>query len=213
MMNALSLIRKIHWTGNKRTIRTEHRIPDHVLNQVRAFRDEGQYEDAIALLEEQDKRVMSGDNIALINLALARFGIGDYSGAHEALDRTEQALLDAQAAVLINRANIFKVEGEYEAALEAAYKAREIAPDRSASHLALIAVLEARQSPDDAAEVEQAAEIMRRAWASFEHYGDDPRSYLNDDMDFADLRKDPLRFERLFGYSPPGYAPSLEAEH
>ena len=204
MLTALTKVRKAHWEGNKRTFKTEHRVPDEILKKVRSCRDDGQFEEVVRLLEDEDlQQVLSGDHIALQNLALARFGLRDHAGAHEELDRAERALNLAFAAILINRANVYKIEGNYDAALEAALKAREFAPESSIPLLSLIAILEARGSPSDAEAVEQAAENLRKSWGSFEERGENPRLYLDSDMDYHDLREDSDRFQRLFGYFPP----------
>lgn len=191
---------KLQWHANKRTLPPPRKVPQEILERVDELRESGAFEEAVALLDAQPRDDLLGDNRALVRLGLARFGIADYDGALDAFELADRATDDAKARIAVNRANVLKVTGEFDAALEAACEARELAPGWFASHLIILSVLECRNGPGDRAAVERAAAEMREMWAEFRTNREFWR-YLMTDVDYSSLRRRP-EFVSLFGDPP-----------
>ena len=193
---------KLQWHANKRTQPPPEQVSQEILKRVDELRDSGAFEEALELLHAQPPASLLGDNRALVRLGLARFGIGDYDGALDAFERADRVMDDAKARVAVNRANLLKVKGDYDAALEAAYQARALAPRWFASHLIIMAVLECREGPSDRTAVKQAVAEMKQMWEEYRTNREFWR-YLMTDVDYSSLRLRP-EFVSLFG-DPPEY--------
>ena len=187
---------QIRWAANKRTLIRTRPIPEAIIDECRALSLAGAFDEAAHKLEAQPD--MAHDARALTDLALARFGGGDYDGALEALRQTTEVLDEMKSRVEVNRANILKVQGHYVEGLRTAYRARDLAPTWCGPHLMLVAILECRQAAGDRDMVKSTIEAMKNLWPA-SICDAQLHEYLRQDVDFSLLRRDgwyPELFEK-----------------
>lgn len=192
-----SRLRRMRWQANRRTLPQRH-VSTEVLDEVIDLREQGNFSGAVRLLEEQPADRMRLDNRALVHLALARYGMEDLDGAHDALDRAEHALTVARGKIALNRAALLKNEKRFAEALESAAFARKTIPDWSAAHLMIVGILETRREAGDRQAARDAVAAMKDMWPGWRHDAD-LFWYLLYDADFAALRTDDDEFAGLFG--------------
>ena len=183
------IVKALRWKGNKRTASEVRPVPPEVLSATDALRDEGRFEEATRLLESQSPTALSVDGVALVRLALSRFGSGDPDGALEALKEADSAADRQRAVVAINRANILKVQGKFEEALSAARQAVSLVPTFAEAYLVLIAVHACRNSQEDRIEVHRTFSSLGTAIPDWRQNEEIVR-YLVEDIDYARLRRD-----------------------
>ncbi|MDE0379299.1 MAG: hypothetical protein OXI20_08640 [Rhodospirillales bacterium] len=176
-------------------------MPYEVLGHVDELCERGEFDEAINLLEEQRPEVMTYDIRALSRLAVSRYGAGDITGALKALDAADGAIDHAKALIELNRSNILKVMGEFDAALKAAHRVRALAPQWCAGHLMVIAVHECRDLPEDRKAVKDAVDTMKKTWPGWRQDLEFWR-YLLTDADYSALRDSRHDFDTLFGDIP-----------
>lgn len=186
-MKVPPVVKAIRWRANKRTASEVPSIPTAVLSAADALRDEGKFEEATRLLESQPSSALSIDNVALVRLALSRFGSGDLEGALKALQDADTAIDRQRAVVAVNRANILKVQGSFDEALSAARQALDLVPTLAEAHLTLIAIHACRDNEEDRIEVHRAFSAMDIALPEWRQSQEVVR-YLYEDVDYAQLR-------------------------
>ena len=160
-----SRLRQMRWQANRRTLpfrKDQEYVSTEVLDAVIDLREQGNFSDAIRMLEEQPAKRMRLDNRALVHLALARYGMEDLDGAHDALDRADHALTLAKGKVALNRAAFLKNQKRFGEALESAVFARETIPDWCAGHLMIIGILETRREAGDRQAIRDAVACNER---------------------------------------------------
>ena len=191
--NRLSAMR---WRANKRTLPRPQRVPEEVLDRVEDLHRKGDFNGAVDDLKSQPSASLNNDNMALAGLAMSYFGMGDYDNALKTLDQADTAVSYAKARIEVNRSNILKVTGDFDAALKAAYLARQLKPDWAAPHLMVISIRECRGSEGDRSMLAEEVNTMNQLWPEWRE-DECLREYLQTDIDYADLRSRP-EFSKLF---------------
>ena len=194
------LMNRIRWQGNKRTIPAPKRVPEDVINEAATLFESGAFDEAVQRLEAQPSELLANDSRALVILGLSYFGQDDYDGALEALDSSAQILNEQKAKIEINRANVLKVKGDLNAALEAAYAAQRLLPKHNGPYLTIISILEYRYGPGYRSELKSIIDEMNRSWPEWKNDAEFWDFLLND-ADYASLRRDKDFFVEIFGKS------------
>ena len=189
-------LKAIQWRANKRTLPRPKRVPEAVLDRVDDLHRKGDFEAAVEELKSQPSATLDNDNMALAGLAMSYFGMGDYDNALKTLDQADAAMAYAKARIEVNRSNVLKVTGDFDAALEAASLARQLKPDWAAPHLMVIAIRECRGSEDDRAMLAEEVDTMTRLWPAWRKNAVFWQ-YVETDIDYANMRNRP-EFAQLF---------------
>jgi len=200
MKSTQQAMRRVQWNANKRTVEKRALVPFHVKEEADTLLGRGDYEGARSLLEGQEASALARDHAALITLGLVHFGQHDYDGALAIFDKAEAAINHVRARILLNRANVLKVQKRYEQALQVSLEVRELAPQWSASHLMILAVLECSGCDENRTAVLKSVDHMTEVWPEWR---EDPEfwGYLMTDVDYSNLRKW-SEFGSVFGAPP-----------
>lgn len=185
---------RLDWLANKRTYHAPTRVSDEGYNETMALHEQGAFEKAVARMQAEPNELLMRDASALILYALCLMGQREVGQALEALDNADKVLANLKATVLLNRSQAYRMAGEIDNALAAAYQLREEASDWFASHLMLIALHELQ---GDQTGVKKAVLTMKDTlpkWRENEQLW----SYLEKDSDYAALRADSSRWSELF---------------
>lgn len=186
-MRVPPIVKAMRWHANKRTVSEVPSVPPAVMRSADLLREKGRFEDATRLLESQSPSALSVDGVALVRLALSRFGSGNLDGALEALKDADSAADRQRAVIAVNRANILKVQRKFEEALSAARQAVALVPTLVEAHLVLIAVHACRDCNQDSLEIHRAFSAMETALPEWRKSEEVVR-YLREDVDYAQLR-------------------------
>lgn len=181
-------MRRLQWNANKRTVAKRVFVGDAILDEIDALRETGKLDEAQEVFGNQDPEACAIDYRAQLTLGLVHFGLDDLDAAEVAFDRASALADQIKAETLLNKANLLKVKGNFDAAIELAYETRELAPHWFASHLIIIAAHECRGSDADINAVRDAIQSMKEMLPEW-HMSAELWSYLKDDVDYIRLRE------------------------
>lgn len=201
-MNLQQQMRQVQWNANKRTMGRKTKVPESVLLEAEDALNSGKHDKAVELLRSLEPSAIERDHSALAVLALGYFGLGQYDDALRTIDRAEAALKGSNAAVLLNKANILKVKGDYEKSMNAAKEARELDPTFSACHLMVIAIIENERAENRLDQLKDAVAYMQHKWPDWQE-DTDLWAYLQGDADYSRLRSSG-ELESILGHPAKG---------
>lgn len=181
-------IQHVAWEANKKTIRPAHkatRVSNACMQSVRELQERGAFGEAIQEMEEQLKQQPT-DAGALILHALSHLGNADADAALKTLEDAWRSVQHDQNAILLNRAQAYRVKEDFDAALSVADQLFSVAVEWYATHLLLIGLHELRADRESA---RAALTRLRTHICKFSvEDKEELRRYLLNDTDFIALR-------------------------
>ena len=160
-------MRRVNWQATRRTVDDGlKRLPTDQLEAIRRLHREGRYEEALRKVEtlsEVDRENMDHDSHALVAVALALYGLREDAKAEELLQKAALRTDEMQAKIQTNLANVYNMQGRFDLAMDAARRARELAPHLCATHLMVVAILEGRRVSRDDHDLQEALSEVKHA--------------------------------------------------
>jgi tetratricopeptide (TPR) repeat protein len=131
-------LRRVNWQANKRTLMAAHRVHPDQLARAQALHGKGAYEACVRCITSSEH--WESDPRAWRLVGLSRLGLRNHAGARQAFERARflNGLEVAKDEVNIATAHISA--HAYEEALEAARRARAIAPFLASAHICILAI-------------------------------------------------------------------------
>lgn len=131
-------LRRVNWHANKRSLMAARRVSPDLLARAQALHGKGTYEECMRCVTGAQH--WESDPRAWRLVGLSRLGLRDHEGARRAFEQARFLNGIEVAKDEVNIATAHISAHAYEAALQAAQRARTIAPFLASPHICVLAI-------------------------------------------------------------------------